>query len=67
MSLSMVLASYLVTYLVFVDLASQAAAAMALLIACAWWVIQLVRVHDRYAARERKRGAEGGHGMKPGG
>jgi hypothetical protein len=51
MSISMVLASYLVAYVAVGGFAIYLASAIALFIATLWWVMPLVRFHDRIAMR----------------
>jgi hypothetical protein len=59
MSLSLVLVTYLVASVVLDGAAVFAAFAIGLVIAVLWWIVPLLRVHDRFG---RKRGREMRHG-----
>lgn len=59
MSLSMILASVLVSYVVIDGLAIYLASAIAFLIAVFWWVMPLVRFHDRIPRRRDDELADG--------
>jgi hypothetical protein len=54
LTVSIVLVAYLVTSVVAPGIAAVAASAVALLVLVLWWVLPVLRVHERYAARERR-------------
>ena len=55
MSVAMVLAAYLVSSVVIDGVAVYFAAAIALLIASVWWIVPMLRMHDRVGRHQRRR------------
>ncbi|HVH41070.1 MAG TPA: DUF6328 family protein [Labilithrix sp.] len=54
MSLSIVLATYLVTYLVLDGVSLYIAGALATLVLIVWWTVPLLRLHDHYPSRQEQ-------------